>query len=253
MFNKKYIVVIGHHEAVSGKSHEDKLWKIQIPYTAWKLPNADLIAEKGYIVCWVNEKRRDAKLHLLQSEAKENTIILLTGKKKDNEIVLGKIIGPATDNDAEVFLVEQLKPVTFSDGTLGEFALNKLTNSFEGKIVYNGESISISLRNENCLDSAIKIYTQLDKMIMNAKTTASNNLLELANDWGYQAWIDDGNKEEDYVGLTELDFIDRLSLVDISIQSETDVSFWFNDGDIFLGHYITVDGNINSGFSEANI
>ena len=56
--------------------------------------------------------------------------------------------------------------------------------------------------------------------------------------------------------MTEDDFVKRISLNGITIEDVEgggEYTLWFDDGDIFWGHSITVSGNIKSGFSDARM
>ena len=69
-------------------------------------------------------------------------------------------------------------------------------------------------------------------------------LLPLKND----NWLKDGEEP-----LTAAVFAGRMSLTSISVDQGGTFQFWFNDGDLFLGHSITVDGDLQNGPKDSNV
>ena len=73
---------------------------------------------------------------------------------------------------------------------------------------------------------------------------ASEDLLELKND----SWL-----EEDEEELDAEKFEARLELESIEVRPDGEFCFWFEDGDLFWGHSITVEGTLEGGPEQADI
>lgn len=76
-----------------------------------------------------------------------------------------------------------------------------------------------------------------------AKHYASKKLRRLKN----STW------EDETTPVTDLQFRRRLTLTSIDIAPELEVTFWFHDGDLFWGHFVTVEMNARDRFTFAEL
>jgi hypothetical protein len=122
---------------------------------------------------------------------------------------------------------------------------------YDGKLKVQTSNISIRLLTdaENSVASALKRATnlvgELEYYARLAKEYAAEGLLQLKN----ETWFDD----EDEDPLTPDRFQQRMTLESIHIDSEGEVSFYHNDGDLFWGHCILVTMNSENRFIGAEI
>jgi hypothetical protein len=72
----------------------------------------------------------------------------------------------------------------------------------------------------------------------------ADRLLTLKN----ESWLGDDEEE-----LSRVVFISRVTLQEITVDENGDFDFWLDDGDLFWGHTILVNGNIDRGLSDAGI
>jgi hypothetical protein len=95
---------------------------------------------------------------------------------------------------------------------------------------------------KNNLEELIGFSSKILKNIniFDIKKFISLKLLDLAVDW-----LENGES------ISQEIFINKIKLVGFSIYDDFDYSFSFEDGDIFLGHYIFARGNIDKGLIEA--
>jgi hypothetical protein len=134
---------------------------------------------------------------------------------------------------------------------LGELRYEKEYDWYEGKLKIHQSDISIQLSTdaENSVASALKRATALAGELENyaqlAKEHAAQGLLQIKN----KAWIEDEDEEP----LTPEQFQQRMTLESISIDSDGEVSFYHNDGDLFWGHCILVTMNSENRFICAEI
>ena len=68
--------------------------------------------------------------------------------------------------------------------------------------------------------------------------------LGLKND----AWLD-----EDETKFSKEEFKERLTLNSITVQADGQFEFWYDDGDLFLGHSIRVNGSLSEGPMHAGL
>ena len=149
-------------------------------------------------------------------------------------------------------LAEYRKPVKIADDALGEFELNKDLSLFSGEIGWLGEKISVSLSididNKGTWTRAInvlrKLFEQQKQMDAEFRAFTAEKLTALANDWR-----EDGDTAE----ISKKDFIGRISLSELNVTSGGSYEAYYDDGDMFAGHAITVYGSIKKGMKDATI
>jgi hypothetical protein len=95
------------------------------------------------------------------------------------------------------------------------------------------------------LKTAHTLFEEQDKWSQKIRMYAAAELVDLANDWIQE--------EDEIEEMTEEMFMDLMSLDTISVYPEGDFDFYFSDGDMFGGHSIIVEGNIDETFTRAQI
>ena len=216
-------------------------------YVGYKEEGTSIIEETGRVLIDGDEVMfRD-----LSQRIKKNAVVCVLGIKKENVIEAKEIINVKPDSEESDFLKKQATPVAFIDEQFGLFELDKSVNNFNGKINYQGENIRVALDGEKeYIETFRKLYADFETVLKNAANYAAEELLELANDWGEDDWDED---DGEYVPLTEQDFIERLTLQSIVISEEGTYSLWYDDGDMFWGHAISVDGDLQNGITDASM
>jgi hypothetical protein len=126
----------------------------------------------------------------------------------------------------------------------GELTLDSAFDWFEGSANWNGTTIRLvfpvdeETLDDKALESAQALWVDQVKWKQSIESFATEGLLGIKND----AWI-----EEDEAEVTAEEFVSRITLEMISVASEGDFEFWYNDGDLFFGHSIVVRGNLELG------
>ncbi|MCL2353286.1 MAG: DUF2262 domain-containing protein, partial [Defluviitaleaceae bacterium] len=69
----------------------------------------------------------------------------------------------------------------------------------------------------------------------------------------FNTWMNQNLPKEKYTPLKIDDFIESISLLSIHISECNAYSLLYDDGDLFWGHQISVDGDMESGFTNADI
>jgi hypothetical protein len=133
--------------------------------------------------------------------------------------------------------------------SLGLLRYNDRYDWYEGQIIFQTLEVSIKLATDDegniksILDRANYVVVHLEIYSENAKDYAVEKLLKLKN----EAWLDE-NEEL----LTPTQFKNRMILESINISSEGDLNFYYNDGDLFFGHCISITINNSDRFVDAN-
>ena len=154
------------------------------------------------------------------------------------------------DNDLNIILEEYSKPVYYKDEELGNFELDKSIDMFNKNIEWDNNNISISFENideevnKKSADIIRKIFASKKDIDKKLKDYISESLLEDANSW---------NDDDDKPNINKEDFLKLITLTSINIIYEDNITFYFDDGDIFSGHVIAVDSDYDFNFAEPYI
>jgi hypothetical protein len=156
------------------------------------------------------------------------------------------------DSDAELnhLAQEMQKTMTVSDDQFGEFILNRRLNWLLAKTTWNSTPVELVLK----VDTYVNHTRQLNiaKLLWDMQPdwnekvydVATSKLLELKN----SAWL--GENEEP---LSSEQFRLRIKRKTIIAYQSGKIEFWCEDGDLFLGHEILVEGNLSEGPANAKI
>ena len=138
-------------------------------------------------------------------------------------------------------LERQKAPRTARDPILGALTFTA-PFGWEGEARWLGRKCGVSLDHKDDLSVAHAQGGDQRRWTGDAIRVATEQLLSLKNG----AWLDE---EERPVSPDR--FGKRLSLTEIAIEAGGTLAFYFNDGELFFGHTITVRGSLPDGFSDA--
>ncbi|KLI35688.1 DUF2262 domain-containing protein [Brachyspira hyodysenteriae] len=237
----------------AGKS-KGKYYTLLVSAIAYKniIANEIIVNENLLIVKEIEDTN-----HYFQIFRNKTIVRLKVRKEKDSSglyirFLLEDIIDTNyKDNDLNIILEEYSKPVYYKNEELGDFELDKSINCFEKNMSWiDNNDISVSFNNideevnKKSVDIIKKIFANKKDIDKKLKDYIAENMLEDANSWN----DDDGkphiNKEE---------FIKLISLTSITIIYENNITFYFDDGDIFSGHVIVIDSDYDFNFAEPYI
>lgn len=144
-----------------------------------------------------------------------------------------------TDSRLETLIESYQKPVIIQDA-LGEFTLNRAYSWFEGFITYEGGKIHAMFDAgadeslpPSSFDDLKKFMGSFQVQDAKIKDYIVKELWETAQDW-----ID---SDENDVELTEEYFTNSLSLSELSINEDGELTLYYDDSEeIFAGHAIEV-------------
>lgn len=168
-----------------------------------------------------------------------------------NRFLVVEIMQEDAENKALAhILAEHRKPVFYTDADLGTFELNRQLGLFDGSIQWMGKKTSATLEvNPTSKPSWKKAANVMRTLVQRQKEQdaefkafAANKLTPLANEWS----------EED-AKITEDDFANKIYLRNIVAASSGKYIAYYDDGNMFAGHCITLYGSLKKGISSANI
>ncbi|MEI0476879.1 DUF2262 domain-containing protein [Brachyspira pulli] len=236
----------------AGKS-KGKYYTLLVSAIAYKNIITNEIIENENLL--IVKEIEDTK-HYFQIFRNKTIVRLKVRKEKDSSglymrFLLEDIIDTNyKDNDLNIILEEYSKPVYYKDEELGNFELDKSIDMFSKDIEWNDDNISVLFKNideevnKRSADIIRKIFTNKKDIDKKLKDYISENMLEDANSW---------NDDDDKPNINKEEFIKLITLTSINIIYEDNITFYFDDGDIFSGHVIAVDSDYDFNFAEPYI
>lgn len=253
------VAITGASGIGAGKAGGAVMWRASITLVAWKKLNVsdgtsttDVIQEDTNL-SWLadDEQWKECRDWLQQ----DSVVKLLVRRSIDHKSFMLVEVLEASHHDEELQLLLQkmLEPVLYEDKLLGEFVLNRTIHTFEKNIIWANEEGTLYFDQgeagemEASLSTAHVLFNDQDIWSKKIRSYAAEELVELANDW----LADDEDAELDEI--TEELFVSRLTLSSITVSDHGDFTIYYDDGDLFWGHVIIVEGNINGAFESAHI
>jgi hypothetical protein len=141
-------------------------------------------------------------------------------------------------------------PVIFHSPKFGTLTLDRRFGQYEGNAQWCGGPVRLSLICSDIANPAITVsaaeslFKNQEMWDERVREFTADRLLTLKN----ESWLGDDEEE-----LSRVVFISRVTLQEITVDENGDFDFWLDDGDLFWGHTILVNGNIDRGLSDAGI
>lgn len=265
---KEIIVLSAEYGCTSTRRDEKNIWEINAGILAYiDLETNELIEDKGHLMWLLTDEDNDTfKAKYPNALERESIYKLQVRKNKymnDRFLVL-EVLEENVQNETLCKVLEEFKrPVTITDTLFGELTLDKRFSQFEGEVKwidrYITISIGVDISDKSSWDNSInqakeicEISAETDKKL---REFAASELTGLAIDWLIEGddSIDLDLIEDDDELMTEEEFSERVSIYSISIEKDGSYSIYLDDGDLFLGHTITVNGDLQNGLDSAQM
>jgi hypothetical protein len=248
--NEDYIVgIIDSKGSGGGHIQGEEYWTISFSLYVWYEKDKKISDTPLYVF----KKVEHSKVKGFMDKVKKESTVKIRIKKpmKNNRVELIDVEGTDFHDDVlQPYLDEIKREVTYHDENLGTLIYDKSVEWFSKNIQWcsNNTKLVFNTKDINELKIMIKEYSEVlknhAKWDENAREFAALRLLNLKNDF----WLDIDEEE-----LTHSDFVNRIGLECLSIKSDGALTFWFEDGDIFAGHVIIVEANVNGEFIDAEM
>ncbi len=152
------------------------------------------------------------------------------------------------------------KPVLLEDAC-GRFQLERQFDWFSGQVDWLGESCRVALSCDEdggetaaaALEIFRKIYAASGEWDRKFRAFAAAELTELANEWNEDEDDEDDSEENVSGEITEKAFAERIRISELSVQPDGDYTAYYDDDDLFYGHVIVIEGNVDTGMESAQI
>jgi hypothetical protein len=235
-----------------------ELWSVSVDLEAWRIEGGELQTRPLDLQ---NKVTRE-KLNEIQNALRPYKVVRVKARVVHElffgrpQALLEEVIGAdSSDQELNNKAAELQKPVRFTDPVLGTFTLNRRVSWFTARTKWLRHrwlrpriDLNLSATGGEDLENAVKTAHAIwqdqkgwDKRI---RDFAVEKLLPLKND----CWL-----SENEAKLTADQFKSRMTLEAITVYPEGSFSFWYNDGDLFWGHSIKIDGDLTEGPNDTDI
>jgi hypothetical protein len=248
--NEDYIVGIVDSKGPGGSHFQgEEYWTFSFSFYTWYKEDKNVSNTSLYVYKEVEH----SKVRELMDKVKKESVIKIRIKCPIENSRVELIDIEETDFYDEIlqpYLDEIKREVAYIDDNLGTLVYDKGVEWFSKNMQWCSNYAELVF-NTNDVDELKRMIRDYSFVLENnkewdvkAREFAALKLLDLKNDF----WLD-----EDEAELTHSDFVNRIGLESLSIESDGGLTFWFKDGDIFAGHVIIVKANSNGEFLDAEM
>lgn len=243
-----------------GKAAGDTCWTMNADFLAYECEDK-IFEDRGYL-CWlVSDDEERASQHnkfegnmiyrIKARELKEKQTSRYCNRLLVTQILDCNVKSP----ELEKILAKYNEPLTVEDDILGTLTLDKQYFELSTEIQFgNNENVCISMdvddEDKDSWEEPINIARQLvqnaEKLDMDMRQFVAKALTHNANDW-------QDNLDEDLPEITQEQFAERIALESIHVDEDGDYTAYYDDDNMFCGHIVVVDGNIETGFESSYI
>lgn len=137
-----------------------------------------------------------------------------------------------------------MPPRTLKSKLLGTLTYEKELDWWSAKFQFGkGHKVDVNINNIEGIEKALTTIDEKVEFVRRAEPKfrefAAKKLLKLVNDWS------EGEK------VTKEDFVSRMRLESVEVLNDLSIGLYYDDGDLFWGHTITVDIDKNGKCTRA--
>lgn len=246
--------VVDASGAAGVKSRGDQLWTLTFEFAAWRVDRGPVRTDALRLRRAVTDSELDAYRNTIEPYAVLHARArLVEGSAGEGaQALLVEIVGPAaSDAELNAYAQQLQHPVTFNDTVCGTFTLDRTVNWFTSESVWNGRAVKLSLSLDaaagepaGALKTAHGLFRDQAEWDRRIRTFAVADLLPVKN----ESWLETDESE-----LSEDQFLRLMTIEAITTYPDGKFEFWYQDGDLFWGHAIKVNGNLVQGPTAADI
>lgn len=227
-------------------------WHMNATLAAWKLPQGPVQTSELQLRRQVEYEQLDELQKSLTAFAlrKLRVRLLVDNEMGKPQAWLEEIAGAAQDADLEAEAARLRAPVLYLDPVFGTCTLDRALDWFEAKGLWLGQEVGVHLSTGDTdalpelLAHAHALWADQAQWQERLLETAVRDLLALKND----NWLDDDEKPLDAARFTP-----RMKLQSVTFYEDGEFEFCFDDGELFWGHAIMIDGSLGGGPESASI
>jgi hypothetical protein len=249
------IVGVVSAQGVTGAAHsaEDELWTLLFSFSGWR--QASGVLQKSELT--IRREVTKEQLGRFQDRVAPYDVLRIRARLSEHSVfgspqaLLINLLGKhGSDAELNAYAKELQEPVTFLDFQFGLFTLNRRLDWYEATPGWGDNCVRLTIpadeagRMQESLSVARTLWAAQAEWQKKITDYAVEELLSLKN----ENWL-----EDDETAVSAEEFAQRMVLEMISIRSDGSFEFWYDDGELFWGHSIMVNGNLTDGPKDAGI
>ncbi len=245
--------VIDASGAGGGNLRGDANWTLRFAFAAWYRDSSEVMTDELMIQRQVSREQLDQYMERIKPYTIVRARVRLAESTEyggPHGLLIDDVEVIESDEKLDDWVIRLQEPVTFEDKVFGTLTLDRRLDWYEGRVEWQGELITLSVSAENdgdlekSLATAYALWQSQDDWHKRIRYFAVKRLLELKN----ESWL-----EDDDTTISAEQFKDRMKLQSITVYPGGSFEFWHDDGDLFWGHAIAVDGTLSDGPTDAGI
>lgn len=240
--------------AGGGQLGGETTWTMRFSFALWRAHGGTLQERRLYLAL-PGVTREELNLLMAAVNGDEVIRVRLIWPPEETprrwEALLLEILGP-DGFDAELLARAEVlrQPVILPHRRLGPLTLDRRFDCYEATPAWNRRRIKLRLEREGCTDEAALValaetlWQDQPGWECRLRDCAVEHLLALKNG----TWLGDREKK-----FTPDRFKKRMKLESITLDATGSFTFYYEDGNLFWGHCILVEGTLADGPKDASI
>ena len=162
-----------------------------------------------------------------------------------------RLLGLSDDLELAEAAEPILNPQPYDHPILGRFCANPVMRDlFEKDVEWNGLPAVLSLTRSS--ETSLDILAVAAVKLLQDQHVWQRRLQMAVIESYYEVWTDNWQDDDDPPKSPD-EWISKMRVQTISIESEDKFSFWLEDGDLFHGHSLAAWGTFDAGFSDVEL
>lgn len=245
---EKITGVVGAAGAQGYSSDRSGGWRLSFELAAWRTPDGNISTSARTCEMPVSGFNLARKRKLIQPY---DVIEVEVGGVRNNRITMIRrvLLVDVADPELQKIAGKLREPIVLSDKIIGNLAYDRKSKAYSGIVDWCSCSVTINLEcpvpedYEQVLGLARLLMEDQKAWNSRVHERMLEELLDLANDW----------LQEPDTTLPADEFLSRVRLDSIDLDGAGRVRFYYDDGDVFAGHFIEVGGSLVEGVKWAQI
>ena len=225
-------------------------WRLVFDLVAWRHPGSAVVIKERR--CEMPVPKAD--LSSLTDRVKPDCIIEAEIDDAGSTTTVTKIgrivqVG-ASDSELEQLVGQLQQPIVLHDAELGRLEYDRQHSWFAGRAKWCGQTVDVNLQCARPIDPmtvlsvAARLFGHQAEWDRRVRDYAVEKLLVVKN----ISLLDEGKQQ-----MSAQEFLSKMRLESIWMDESAELTFWHNDGGIFLGHAIQIRGSLSGGLTGAVI